>query len=497
MKKIILLILISFAAQSQTLVKTKQIGDGLGTGSVVVSGGINGSLTYSATTSLPFIPTSSVSAFVPYSGATTNVNLGSYSLAAGSQSLSGNLEINQGGILIYGFQPLTTATTLPAHYLGIPLASRNGTNYFSISDGSANAINAPDNLVLKSGGVNAISIQSAPASGNPQYFLFYNLSSSGNSTTSAIQTYNFGGATTGYGSGGTLPLQLGSIFGTNTYTSSGSLTIPKAVGVKIEAPTAGTGATITTNLALEAVGNISVTGTSSLSQMQARNIAIGNIELPNNGQGAIINRPSANTIPFLNFIKSVAGTTALYMETEANGSGLIVGNNTTTSATLEVAGTLSVTGAATVTGAMRAQSNLSVTGTFSAGGATTITGALTGASSIQSTSKTAGVGYAVGSGSTVTQATSRTTGVTINAVTGSITLFSTAGSTSYQSFTVTNSAVTAKDLIIVNQQTGTDLYEVFITAVAAGSFRVSFATTGGTTVEAPVFNFAVIKGQTN
>jgi hypothetical protein len=31
-----------------------------------------------------------------------------------------------------------------------------------------------------------------------------------------------------------------------------------------------------------------------------------------------------------------------------------------------------------------------------------------------------------------------------------------------------------------------------VTAVAAGSFRISFATTGGTTSEAPVFNFAVI-----
>jgi hypothetical protein len=32
-----------------------------------------------------------------------------------------------------------------------------------------------------------------------------------------------------------------------------------------------------------------------------------------------------------------------------------------------------------------------------------------------------------------------------------------------------------------------------VTAVAAGSFRISFATTGGTTTEQPVFNFAIIK----
>jgi hypothetical protein len=32
-----------------------------------------------------------------------------------------------------------------------------------------------------------------------------------------------------------------------------------------------------------------------------------------------------------------------------------------------------------------------------------------------------------------------------------------------------------------------------VTAVAAGSFRISFATTGGTTTEQPVISFAVIK----
>jgi len=124
-------------------------------------------------------------------------------------------------------------------------------------------------------------------------------------------------------------------------------------------------------------------------------------------------------------------------------------------------------------------------------------GNLTSTQNISSSSKTAGIGYAVGSGSTVTQATSRTTGVTINSITGSITLVSAAGSATWQTFTVTNSAVTAKDVIIVNQQTGTDLNLISVTNVAAGSFKISFATTGGTTTEQPVFNFAVIKGQTN
>jgi hypothetical protein len=109
---------------------------------------------------------------------------------------------------------------------------------------------------------------------------------------------------------------------------------------------------------------------------------------------------------------------------------------------------------------------------------------------------TGGLGYGTGSGGAVTQATSRTTGVTLDKTNGAITLVSAAGTTTWQSFTVTNNKVTATDTVIVNQKSGTDLYQIFVTNVAAGSFKITFATTGGTTTEQPVFNFAVIKAVT-
>jgi hypothetical protein len=115
-----------------------------------------------------------------------------------------------------------------------------------------------------------------------------------------------------------------------------------------------------------------------------------------------------------------------------------------------------------------------------------VTGAVT-------SSGTAGVGYATGAGGAVTQLTSRTTGVTLNKTTGAITMFSAAGTTTAATFTVTNSTVAATDVIILNQKSGTDLYDLMVTAVAAGSFNITFRTTGGTTTETPVFNFAVIK----
>jgi hypothetical protein len=105
-----------------------------------------------------------------------------------------------------------------------------------------------------------------------------------------------------------------------------------------------------------------------------------------------------------------------------------------------------------------------------------------------------GIGYATGAGGTVTQITSRTTGVTINKTTGAITLLSAAGSATAATFTVTNSSVAANDTVTINQKSGTNLYITAVTAVSAGSFNVTFYTTGGTATDSPVFQFNVIKG---
>jgi hypothetical protein len=104
-----------------------------------------------------------------------------------------------------------------------------------------------------------------------------------------------------------------------------------------------------------------------------------------------------------------------------------------------------------------------------------------------------GVGIGYSSGSAVTQGTNRTTAVVINAYAGAITLISAAGSATPASFTVTNSKVAATDTIVLAQKSGTDLYNLHVTAVAAGSFRITFFTTGGTTTEQPVINFAVVR----
>ena len=145
-------------------------------------------------------------------------------------------------------------------------------------------------------------------------------------------------------------------------------------------------------------------------------------------------------------------------------------------------GTGTLTVAAPSTNTNRTLTLPDVTGTF-----LTSSGALV-------TSATGTVGYATGAGGAVTQLTSRTTGVTLNTPTGAITMFSAAGSTVAATFTVTNSSVVATDNIVVNQKSGTNLYVLLVTAIAAGSFNITFYTTGGVATDAPVINFSVVKG---
>jgi hypothetical protein len=124
---------------------------------------------------------------------------------------------------------------------------------------------------------------------------------------------------------------------------------------------------------------------------------------------------------------------------------------------------------------------------------TAASGNIASAGSVLSTSTSGGIGYATGAGFAVSQASSRTTTVIANAASGAITLVSAAGSATPATFTVTNSSVAATDVVVVSQKSGTDKYIVGVTAVGAGSFAITSYTTGGTTTETPVFNFAVIK----
>jgi hypothetical protein len=113
-----------------------------------------------------------------------------------------------------------------------------------------------------------------------------------------------------------------------------------------------------------------------------------------------------------------------------------------------------------------------------------------------------GLGYGTGSGGTVTQATSKSTAVTLNKTNGRITMNNAAlGAGAEVLFSVTNSTVSATDVILANHGGGAannDNYRVVVVNPAAGSFRLSVRNvSGGSLSEALVINFAIIKAVTS
>lgn len=127
-------------------------------------------------------------------------------------------------------------------------------------------------------------------------------------------------------------------------------------------------------------------------------------------------------------------------------------------------------------------------------------GAVLATASIKSNSATAGIGYATGAGGTVTQATSKSTGVTLNTATGQITTFATSLAAFTQvTFVLTNSAITANDIIVLQHTSGGTLGAYRLNASPVnGSATISiYNITGGALSEALVLSYAIIKGVTS
>lgn len=113
---------------------------------------------------------------------------------------------------------------------------------------------------------------------------------------------------------------------------------------------------------------------------------------------------------------------------------------------------------------------------------------------------TAEIGYAAAAQGSVTQLTSKSTGVTLNTSSGQITMNNAAlAATTNVSFTLTNSMISAKDVIIFNVAGGNataGTYNVFTSTLAAGSATVVLRNiSGGSLSEAVVLNFAIIHAQ--
>ena len=107
------------------------------------------------------------------------------------------------------------------------------------------------------------------------------------------------------------------------------------------------------------------------------------------------------------------------------------------------------------------------------------------------------IGYSAAGQGTVTQATSKSTGVTLNKSAGQITMngAALAGATAV-SFTLTNSTISTKDVIILTIGSGATAtaYTAYVSSMAAGSAVITLRNLTASTSysEAVVVNFAIL-----
>jgi hypothetical protein len=107
------------------------------------------------------------------------------------------------------------------------------------------------------------------------------------------------------------------------------------------------------------------------------------------------------------------------------------------------------------------------------------------------------LGYTAAAQGTVTQLTSKSTGVTLNKSAGQITMNNAAlAATTNVAFTLTNSTISAKDVIVVNVAGGVasnETYNCWVSGHTTGSCTFVLRNiSGGSLSEAVVLNFAVI-----
>ena len=118
---------------------------------------------------------------------------------------------------------------------------------------------------------------------------------------------------------------------------------------------------------------------------------------------------------------------------------------------------------------------------------------------ITTSSPSAAFGYATGAGVAATQSTSVTTAVTANGNCGTITTFAqTLAAGADVSFTFTNTAIAATDVVVVSVKsyagTADGIPVASVQATAAGSCIINIRNTGAVTLDAlAVLNFAIIK----
>ena len=120
---------------------------------------------------------------------------------------------------------------------------------------------------------------------------------------------------------------------------------------------------------------------------------------------------------------------------------------------------------------------------------------------VMAVSPTGGIGYGTGAGGTVAQSASKSTAISLSKVSGAITMNAAAlAAATIVTFTWTNTAVAATDVIVTNHISGGTLggYSINCRATGAGTAACDVRNnTAGSLSEAIVIQYAVVKAVNN
>ena len=268
--------------------------------------------------------------------------------------------------------------------------------------------------------------------------------------------------------------------GVSNFTATGIVSISGSISSTVTSTNTASSVSTTTG-ALVVAGGVGIGGNLNVGGV----VTATSLVTTGAGNGIITGVGSISTVN----LTASGSITATNIYTVGSGVSTIVGLGLISTIASTVTGLLSVTSStaatSTSTGAVR------IAGGVGVGGSIYSQGMLV-------TTTSTGIGYTTGSGNTTTQITSRTTPVTVNGLSGYVALFSAAGSTTVASFQVNNPSVLINDVVIVTPRAPTaNTYISAANSVTNGSFNISVWASGGVAVEAPIINFAVIKGSIN
>jgi hypothetical protein len=361
------------------------------------------------------------------------------------------------------------------------------------------AINRPLVLSLQP---NPLTItQQAATAGSPTAFTLTGGAHTTLATAEAVDV-NLGLArTVQFGAtGGTIAQQRAVVISQPTYSAGAATTITTAATVAIMgAPSAGTNVTITNSHSLVISSGTTLFNTNSNIFQGSANNTTGLVHAANSALAGGANHPMLKVVSAADTNQTAsAEINSVNFQMTATRQWA-TGAIATQREFLIQAPVYSFVAASTITNA----ATVAITGAPIAGALATLTNSYAlwvqaGLTRLDggmlSSSSTQGIGYTTGAGGTVTQATSRATGVTLSKPTGQITLFTAAGSATPATFTVTNTTVAATDGVTIHDVSGSTNVYFWKATAAAGSFTVTFWTTGGTASDTPVVQFIVHKG---